>query len=74
MSDALLEQRLGAMGIQAQVESRGRLAVAHVTVCAMFADVTVRHAAVAAAADFGFVTLALELEDDDAGRAPLPGR
>lgn len=74
MSDALLEQRLGAMGIQAHVESLGRIAVARVTDWAVLADVTVRDAAVAAAAELGFVTLALELEDDDAGRAPLPGR
>ncbi|MGH7625039.1 MAG: hypothetical protein ACREOJ_06960 [Gemmatimonadaceae bacterium] len=74
MSGALLEQRLGALGLQARVESLGRMAVARVTDSTLLANVTLRDAAVAAAAELGFVTLALELEDDDADRAPLPGR
>ncbi|HEX5409557.1 MAG TPA: hypothetical protein VFW89_07300 [Gemmatimonadaceae bacterium] len=74
MNGALLEQRLETMGIQARVESLGRMAVARVSDSAALANVTVRDAAVAAAAELGFLSLALELEDDDADRAPLPGR
>lgn len=69
-----LARRLAALGLVGTVEARGKLAVLALHDLRAVREPGVRAAAVAAAAEHGFTTLALELGDDaDDGedRAPL---
>jgi hypothetical protein len=74
VSAELLAQGLAVLGLAGTVETRGKLAVLALRDAKGWhaaRDPQVRAAAVALAAEHGFTNLALALEDDCDGRAPL---
>lgn len=72
MSAPSLETALAALGLAGHVEARGPLAVVTVRDARPAADPALRAAAVALAAEHGFASLALELDDHAGDRAALP--
>ena len=73
MSAAALEGALADIGLHARVEADGPLAILTLTDGARLADVAARETVVALAARHGFSHVALELTDDSATGASLPG-
>ena len=72
MSATALATALARIGLTGRVEALGPMAVLTVRDARAAADPGVRAAAVALAAEHGFASLALEMDDDAGDRAALP--